>query len=386
MANEFILRDTAANWTYFNPTLLSNQIGVETNLRNNVNQAADRTKLGDGFTQWNDLAYWNPSGGMVIVGALDCSGNPNYPAAKEGDVYTVSVGGKIGGASGTSVSIGNLIICLTDNAGGTQAAVGTSWYVAGGGGAGTGTVTEVSSANTDIGVATGTTTPVLTLNSSSTPTASKVAKRDANANSSANNFLPNSASVAQAAGTTVLTVGSAAIQRSTGSGGQIYTLPVTSTLAIGQSFIFTNVGSDIVTVNSSGGNLVMSVLPGATGSATVNAITGTAASSWDVATLPSSLLSVNIQTDTTYTLLASDNGRLVTLNNGSGITVTIPASLGAGFSCICEQLGAGQVTFATSSTTLHNRQSQTKIAGQYGAVSLTAYAADTFILAGDTGA
>jgi hypothetical protein len=93
---------------------------------------------------------------------------------------------------------------------------------------------------------------------------------------------------------------------------------------------------------------------------------------------------VNAQTGTTYTLQASDNGKLVTCSNGFAITVTVPSGLGAGFNCLVVQIGAGQVTFSPSSTTINNRQSHTKIAGQYGVASLAAYAANTFLLGGDT--
>jgi hypothetical protein len=92
---------------------------------------------------------------------------------------------------------------------------------------------------------------------------------------------------------------------------------------------------------------------------------------------------VNTQTGTTYTLVAADNGKIVTLNNASAITLTVPASLGAGFNCLIVQLGAGQVTPTASSTTLHNRQSFTKTAGQYAVATLAAYVADTFVLGGD---
>lgn len=95
---------------------------------------------------------------------------------------------------------------------------------------------------------------------------------------------------------------------------------------------------------------------------------------------------INDQTGTTYTLQASDNGKVLTFNNASGITVTVPSGLGAGFNCMCIQKGAGQVTFSPSSTTVNNRQSHTKIAGQYGTVSLIAYASNVFVLAGDTAA
>lgn len=62
-----------------------------------------------------------------LQGDIDCSANPNYPAANKGDAYIVSVAGKIGGASGVSVDAGDIIIAKADNAGGTQAAVGSSW-------------------------------------------------------------------------------------------------------------------------------------------------------------------------------------------------------------------------------------------------------------------
>ena len=94
--------------------------------------------------------------------------------------------------------------------------------------------------------------------------------------------------------------------------------------------------------------------------------------------------SINDQTGTAYTLLASDNGKVVVLNNGSAVTVTVPSGLGAGFNCSFVQKGAGQVSFSASSTTINNRQSHTKINAQYGVASLLAYAADTFVLAGDT--
>lgn len=64
-----------------------------------------------------------------IKGRIDCSGNPNYPAASKGDVYFVSVAGKIGGAAGISVDIADTLVCFADSAAGTQAAVGASWQI-----------------------------------------------------------------------------------------------------------------------------------------------------------------------------------------------------------------------------------------------------------------
>ncbi len=67
---------------------------------------------------------------MVFKGVIDCSANPNYPAADRGHTYRVSVAGKIGGGSGTNVEAGDILICLTDGtSAGTQAAVGASWSI-----------------------------------------------------------------------------------------------------------------------------------------------------------------------------------------------------------------------------------------------------------------
>ncbi len=67
---------------------------------------------------------------MIYKGATDCSGNPNYPAANAGEMYRVSVAGKIGGASGVAVEAGDFYICNTDGtSAGNQATVGANWNV-----------------------------------------------------------------------------------------------------------------------------------------------------------------------------------------------------------------------------------------------------------------
>jgi len=67
---------------------------------------------------------------LIYKGTIDCSSNPNYPAANAGYVYIVSVAGKIGGSSGTSVSIGASLLCTVDSsASGDQATVGSNWNI-----------------------------------------------------------------------------------------------------------------------------------------------------------------------------------------------------------------------------------------------------------------
>jgi len=69
------------------------------------------------------------TGTMTFKGELDCSANPDYPAADRGDFYLVSVAGKVGGASGADVHVGDSIVAANTNAGGDQAAVGADWFI-----------------------------------------------------------------------------------------------------------------------------------------------------------------------------------------------------------------------------------------------------------------
>ncbi|MFM7628477.1 MAG: hypothetical protein ACKO44_03090 [Algoriphagus sp.] len=93
---------------------------------------------------------------------------------------------------------------------------------------------------------------------------------------------------------------------------------------------------------------------------------------------------INNQTGTTYQLVASDNGKIITLNNASGITLTVPAGLSVGFNCMIVQLGAGQVTLvAGAGATITNRSSYTKSGGQNAILSLISVASNSFISSGD---
>lgn len=72
----------------------------------------------------------NAANALVYKGVIDCSTNPNYPAANAGDLYLVSVAGKIGGASGIDVEVGDMCICTTDGTpAGDQATVGANWNI-----------------------------------------------------------------------------------------------------------------------------------------------------------------------------------------------------------------------------------------------------------------
>jgi hypothetical protein len=85
--------------------------------------------------RWYTGAVWKNVGvdvtdPMTYKGALNCSTNPNYPAADAGDTYRVSVAGKIGGASGPNVEAGDMMVCTTDSTPtGDHATVGAYWDI-----------------------------------------------------------------------------------------------------------------------------------------------------------------------------------------------------------------------------------------------------------------
>lgn len=67
---------------------------------------------------------------LVYKGAIDASANPNYPAADAGFTYRISAAGRIGGASGAKVEVGDMLICHLDgSAAGTHAVVGANWDI-----------------------------------------------------------------------------------------------------------------------------------------------------------------------------------------------------------------------------------------------------------------
>ena len=64
-----------------------------------------------------------------IIGNINCSTDPDYPATDQGKAWRVSVAGKIGGALGVEVGVSDIIYCLVTNNGGTQAEVGDDFTI-----------------------------------------------------------------------------------------------------------------------------------------------------------------------------------------------------------------------------------------------------------------
>lgn len=179
----------------------------------------------------------------------------------------------------------------------------------------------------------------------------------------------NWASTATAAGTTVLTNQSAYFQFFTGTSTQTITLPVVSTLAEGWTYHITNNSTGNLTVNSSGGNLVITVIPGTTAMVTCILTTGTTAASWEAGYTDFSTI-----TGTGSAVLAT-SPTITNLSLAAGTTALAPLDLASGTNLTVPIAGAveydGTIITATSNTNFGR-----------GTIPITNYASGTGVTLG----
>ena len=136
--------------------------------------------------------------------------------------------------------------------------------------------------------------------------------------------------------------------------------------------------ASFTTVTTSAGLNLGGNLSGTSTNTTVN--TG-AISGFDAA-----LNAVTSFSSNNYTLVASDNGKVITLDNGTtASTLTIPTGLGDGFNCLIVQKANHDTTITEGSgVTLLNRSSEFITAGRYAIVTLVNIGSENYILSGDT--
>ena len=98
-------------------------------------------------------------------------------------------------------------------------------------------------------------------------------------------------------------------------------------------------------------------------------------------------VSINAQTGTTYTTVLTDRSKLVTLDNASAVTVTIPPNSSVAYPTGTKidllAKGAGQVTVAAGSGVTVNSAQSLKLRAQWSAASVIKLATDTWVLVGD---
>jgi len=102
------------------------------------------------------------------------------------------------------------------------------------------------------------------------------------------------------------------------------------------------------------------------------------------------MIAINAQIGTTYTAVLADDGKLVTCDNGSAITFTIPTNasvaFGIGTQINIMQLGAGQVTISGAGVTFRSEGSKLKTKGQYAVATCCKIATDTWVVVGNLSA
>ena len=99
-------------------------------------------------------------------------------------------------------------------------------------------------------------------------------------------------------------------------------------------------------------------------------------------------LTFNAQTGTTYTLVAGDLNKLVTLSNASAITLTVPNGIfTTGQQINIQQIGAGQVSIASDGTSVLTSTGATstapKLRAQYSAATIVCTSSNNFTVIGD---
>lgn len=101
-------------------------------------------------------------------------------------------------------------------------------------------------------------------------------------------------------------------------------------------------------------------------------------------------LALNAQVGTTYTAVLSDAEKIITLDNASPITMTIPANASVAYPIGTKlnfmQLGAGAVTVAITTDTLnHDAALTATLHGQYAVATAVKVAATSWVLFGNLG-
>jgi len=229
-------------------------------------------------------------------------------------------------------------------------------------------------------------------------------------------------STATAGATTTLTNTSSQYQLFTGTLTQTITLPVTSTLTTGWTFHIVNNSTGSLTVNSSGGNLVCTVIAGMTSMVTCIATATTTAADWEfgftdfgsvtgtgsvvlsasptltgttaVATLTATgAISdaignvrdlVNSDKTAAYVPAATDNGKLINITTG-GITINASVFTAGQNVTIYNNSASSQTITQGTSVTMYLAGSATtgnRTLAQRGIATILCVASNTFVCSG----
>ena len=262
--------------TFFTDTSISEGAGVTTSVSGTTTTVTLTSPVspahgGTGVTNTGAITVGGNttfSGAYTFTGTLTANTNVTFPAS-----------GTLATTAGTVSSVSGTANIITSTGGSTPVISIAGTYLGQASITTLGTITTGAWNGSTVTIAHGGTgvTSVTT-----TPTASAFAGWDANKNISANNVIEAYATTATSTTAVTLTVASAAQQYFTGNVNQTIILPVASTLVLGQSFTIVNNSRAIITVESSGANVVQAIASGNYAIFTCILTSGTDATSWNV--------------------------------------------------------------------------------------------------------
>ena len=100
--------------------------------------------------------------------------------------------------------------------------------------------------------------------------------------------------------------------------------------------------------------------------------------------MPVNVGSIVTVTGTTYTLTATDNGRILDFTSNTAITLSVPNTLPVGFQVSITQAGTGQITLVgTGGMVINNRWGGTRSAGQWAKLGIEVRATGVCVSSGD---
>jgi hypothetical protein len=188
------------------------------------------------------------------------------------------------------------------------------------------------------------------------------------------------------------TSGTTTLQASAIAGTTTLTMPAATDTLVGKATTDTltnkTLTSPVISTISNTGTLT---LPTSTdvlvGRATTDTLTNKTLTS-PVINTPKTTIGFNAQSGTTYSLVIADQDKLVTLNNASDITLTVPNGVfSAGQMINVQQLNVGQVTIVSDGTTVLTSTGATstapKLKAQYSAATILCTSSNNFTVIGD---
>jgi len=121
MAWQNEIKQPASTWTANNPTLLNNQVGIESNIISGVETDSGAGKIGNGVTPWNSLGYSIGTPSRTVTDA-----NATVALTDNGGIIYMNSASAHTVTFASPVNIANFNVLIVQLGAGTVTLVGTS--------------------------------------------------------------------------------------------------------------------------------------------------------------------------------------------------------------------------------------------------------------------